>query len=190
MKRPVVGIDCDGVIVDNAPVWDRYISEGRCGAGSHAVVYDPTDWDRYAKICKECFHECLTNPNLLYVQPPRPDADYFLGVLSSAFELWLITSRPDGTESVTKDWLFLHGLKRHFAGMVWTNDKKKVCESLGAFAMLEDAAHNLEPLVGSGVHPICWNYPYNQSLPGLTRVNSWAEATKAIFTVASGLVPS
>jgi 5'(3')-deoxyribonucleotidase len=189
LKRQVVAIDCDGVIVDNIPVWDRYISEGRCGV-KHAVVYDPTDWDRYGKICKECFHECLTNPNLLYVQTPRPDAGYFLGVLSSVFDLWLVTARPKGTETVTADWLFLNGLDRHFVGMVYEGNKKEFCEKVGAIALLEDAAHNLEPLIGSGVHPICWNQPYNQKLTGLTRVNSWAEATKAIFNVASGRVPT
>lgn len=189
MKKPVVGIDCDGVLVDNALMWDRYLSEGRCGT-KHPVVYDPTDWNRYDKVCKKCFKDLLFTPELLYAVTPRPDAEPFLKILSKQFELWLITSRPESTAEATKNWLFWNGLYPYFTGTVFSTNKKEVCESMGAIAMLDDAPHTLETLVDSGVHPICWGFPYNAHLRGMTRVYNWSEATSAIIEVATGLVPA
>jgi 5'(3')-deoxyribonucleotidase len=188
--RPVVAIDCDGVLTDGPPVWDRYFAENRCGK-NHPVVYDPTDWYRYDKLCKECWTHCLTQPDILYVHNPRYDAAIFLPILARQFDLWMVTARPQVAADITNNWLSRNGLKEHFKGSVFTDDKKSVCESLKAFALVEDGPHNIESLIGSGTYPVIWDYPYNrgQQFVGVQRVTNWAEATSAILDVATGRVP-
>lgn len=190
MKRPVLAIDYDGVIVDNIPYWDRYFAQGNCGK-QHAVVYDPADWDRYPKICKTCWKAVLYNAEMTYSIPPREDAKYVIPILARSMDLWLVTSRPDSSAEWVKNLLFWHGLLDHFVGTVFTQDKKSVCESLGAFALIDDAVANLEPLIGSSVQPIVWSAPYNRipSLINKTTVCNWSEAAKAAIDLATGYRP-
>lgn len=189
VSRPILAIDYDGVIVDNIPYWDRYFSQGNCGE-SHAVVYDPTDWDRYPKLCKKCWRKVLHSPEMTYAIPPREDAKYVLPILARTMDLWLVTSRPESSSEWVKNTLFWHGVLQNFVGTVFTNDKKSVCESLGAFALVDDAVGNLEPLIGSSVLPIVWDAPYNQGLKGLWRVKDWAEVAQLTLELATGCVPA
>lgn len=194
MSKQVVAIDCDAVLTDNAAVWDRYIAENRCG-GNHPVVYDPTDWDRYQKLCPTCFKACLTDPAILYTCQVREEVYEALPILASTFDLWVVTNRPEGTFDVTRNWLSWTGISKYLVGMTYASDKRTVCESIGAIALLDDGPANILGLQGSSVHPIIYDFPYNSpSVIGFnvegTRVRDWFEATKAIFEVATGLVPT
>ena len=187
-KRPVFAIDCDGVLVDNAPYWDRYFAQRYCGT-KHPVVYNPFDWDRYAKLCETCWHYVLHSPDMLYTMPPRTDAQYVLPILAKQFDLWLVTSRPESTAEFTNKWLCWNGLSDCFVGSVFTQKKREVCESLGAVALLDDSSVTIESLEDSSVIPIAWNFPYNTHLAAPFRVSNWSEAAQVMISLAAGCVP-
>ena len=188
MKRPVLAIDYDGVLVDNIPYWDRYFSQGNCGR-KHAVVYDPTDWGRYQKICNTCWTNVLHRPEMTYAIPPREDAKYVIPLLAQSMDLWLVTSRHPSTYEATANLLFWHGLLDHFTGMEFTQNKRAVCESIGAFALIDDATVNIEALQGSSVHPIVWDAAYNSHLQMEYRVRNWQEAASTAIKLAAGYTP-
>ena len=184
MSKPVLAIDCDGVLLDTEWAWSEHYKRNLCGNNHGGTPPDDT-WERWEKLCKPCFRQVLKRQDVLYAHKPRHALDHYLGQLAERADLCVVTSRPIEVVDVTANWLFWHGLLPYFKKGVFTTSKKReVCEELGATALLDDAPHNIEQLQGSPVVPVLWDAIYNQDVKAW-RVHNWADATHFLLHVIS-----
>jgi uncharacterized HAD superfamily protein len=191
--KPIIAIDCDGVLTDNRPVWKAHFAEHRCGK-PHADEPSTTDWNCWRNLCRKCWDDVLHLPEILTAHRLRPDVRESLARLSAHARLTLITSRPLSVESTTNEWLEEKDIRRYFHSVILADDKRTVCDQIRALALIDDAPHNLIALNGSRTIPVIYDSAYNQhlfaagNLPAL-RVSSWKQAYTALMYIVAAASP-
>ena len=176
--RPVIAIDCDGVLTDNYKVWSQHFDRRLCGR-DHANMPTEFTWDCWKELCRKCWDGVLHRADVLYRHEPRPFVLGALNRLSQIADLHVVTSRPQSTEEITQNWLFWNGLLQYFSGVTIADDKRSACQELRAIALLDDAPRNLYVLEGSSTEPVIYNAPYNQEMKGI-RVFDWLDAERVL----------
>ncbi|MFC1860150.1 hypothetical protein ACFLYC_01060 [Chloroflexota bacterium] len=175
MKRLAIGIDIDGVIVDLGTAMLPLLSE----VCARPVLYqDLCSWDlgEALSIDEETMAhtwERLFNSDLLRHAPPIKGAVESISTLSK-HEIWLVTSRPMSTESLTLSWL--HDNKVSYDHIVFNRrgDKLSVGPKFNVF--VEDFLDETITIADAGIFTILFDQPWNHAskLPAnCKRVYDW-----------------
>ncbi|MFC1916618.1 hypothetical protein ACFLX1_00585 [Chloroflexota bacterium] len=182
MKRLVIGIDIDGVIVDLGSAMLPLLSE----VCARPVLYqDLCSWDlgKALNIDGETMAhtwERLFDSDLLRHAPPIRGAVEGISALSK-HEIWLVTSRPMSTESLTLSWL--HDNKVSYDHIVFNRrgDKLSVGPIFSVF--VEDFLDETITIATAGIFSILFDQPWNQAskLPAnCKRASNWGDVLQLI----------
>ena len=155
-------MDIDGVIVDLGTAMLPLLSE----VCARPVLYqDLSSWDlgKALNIDEETMAhtwEQLFDSDLLRHAPPIKDAVESISALSK-HEIWLVTSRPMSTESLTLSWL--HDNKVSYDHIVFDKrgDKLSVGPKFNVF--VEDFLDETITIAKAGIFTILFDQPWNQA---------------------------
>ena len=161
MKRLVIGIDIDGVIVDLGSAMLPLLSE----VCTRPVLYqDLCSWDlgKALNIDDETMAHMwgrLFDSDALRYAPPIKGAVEGLSALSN-HEIWLVTSRPMSIESLTLSWL--HDNKVSYDHIVFNRrgDKLSVGPKFDVF--VEDFLDETITIAKAGIFTVLFDQPWNQ----------------------------
>ena len=185
MKRLVIGIDIDGVIVDTGTVMLPLVSE----ACARPVAYqDLCSWDlgEALNIDEETMKsiwERIFNSDALRHAPPIDGAINGLSTLRK-HEIWLVTSRPITIRELTISWLHDNGA--HYDQIVFNRrgDKLTVGPSFNVF--IEDFLDEAITIAEANIFAIIFDQPWNQAseLPAnCKRAYNWDDVLQIINNV-------
>ena len=175
MKRLVIGIDIDGVIVDFGSVILPLLSE----VCARPVMYqDLCSWDlsKALNIDEEIMANTwkqILDSDLLRHAPPIKGAIEGLSVLSK-HEIWLVTSRSVSMQNLTSSWL--HDNKVSYNQLVFDRlgNKHLVGPTFDVF--VEDFIEEAYTIAEAGISTILFDQPWNKTstLPkNCKRVYEW-----------------
>ena len=162
MKRLVIGLDIDGVIVDLGTAMLPLLSE----VCARPVAYqDLCSWDlgEALSIGQETMNRTwkrLFDSDALRYAPPIDGAINGLSALSE-HEIWLVTSRPISIQDLTLTWL--HDNKVHYDQLVFNRrgDKLSVGPIFSVF--VEDFLDETIIIAEAGIFTILFDQPWNQA---------------------------
>ena len=175
MKRLVVGLDIDGVIVDLGTAMLPLLSE----VCTRPVAYqDLCAWDlgEALSISQETMTrtwEQLFESDALRYAPPIDGAINGLSTLSK-HEIWLVTSRPIITQDLTLSWLYDNGV--HYDQIVFNRRGDKLAVGPKFDVFVEDFLDEIKTIAKAGIFTILFDQPWNQTsiLPqNCKRVYDW-----------------
>ena len=182
MKRFIIGMDIDGVIVDIGTAMLPLLSE----ICSRRLEYqDLCAWDLGKvlnideKTMDRTWKRFLDSDWLRYA-PPIDGAINGLSELGE-HEIWLVTSRPVSTQDLTLSWL--QDNKVHYDQIVFgrRGDKVSIGPSFSVF--VEDFLDETIRIAEAGVFTILFDQPWNQNskLPGnCKRAYNWDTVVRLI----------
>ena len=162
MKRLVVGLDIDGVIVDLGTAMLPLFSE----VCAKPVAYqDLCAWDfgEALSISQETMTrtwEQLFESDALRYAPPIDGAINGLSTLSK-HEIWLVTSRPIITQDLTLSWLYDNGV--HYDQIVFNRRGDKLAVGPKFDVFVEDFLDETKILAEAGIFTILFDQPWNKA---------------------------
>jgi len=182
MKRHIIGVDIDGVILDLAAVILPFLSEA---CARPLVRQDLHSWDlcealnidmeTMDRVWKQLFYS-----DALRHAPPIDGAIDALSSLSN-HEIWLVTSRPSSLEDLTLTWL--RDNQVHYDQIVFSRRGNKYSAGPEFNVFIEDFLEESAIIAGAGIFTILFNQPWNQTphLPAnCTRANTWDDVLQLI----------
>jgi uncharacterized HAD superfamily protein len=182
LKRSIIGIDIDGVIVDIGNAMLPLLSE----ACARPIAYqDLCSWDLGKvldvdeEILKGTWERLLESDDLRYA-PPIKGAIEGLSALGR-HEIWLVTSRPTSTQNLTLSWL--QDNKAHYDEIVFNRRGDKVSAGPAFKAFVEDFLDEALAITNAGTFTVLFDQPWNQSsnLPAnCRRAHNWDEVVHLI----------
>ncbi len=198
MKRgEIIAVDLDDVVVETAQnVLDHYNSE--YGTDIQLDQYYSTDYERTWQTPDKdtavrrvnAYLETDEYFNLL----PVEEAIQVIRQLKEAYELHIITGRPDFVEEATRQWLERY-FPDIFKTVIFSNyydlsgekgrPKGNICVELGAKLLIDDHLVHALNASASGIDVFLFgNFPWNQAdqLPSNIRsVKDWLEIGKLLL---------
>lgn len=198
MKRPIVAIDLDDVLADNAGGFVAW-SNARWGLNLTVEDYDER-WGNMWQTGRDSeeterraieFHHSGAVGNYRHF----PEALPVLKRLAKRYELVIVTSRRGILKLETHGWLDRHfpGVFSavHFAGIYddmtlgrHAATKTELCQKIGAAYLIDDQAKHCVDAARVGIRALLFgDYAWNrsESLPdGVTRVRDWAEVERVL----------
>ena len=198
MRKLVIAVDCDDVIVPTAPATLHHYNQ-KYGTdvtlqdfySNDLSLWEAPDNDTAVRR----FNEFIESEEFFDLAPTK-EAIGALRDLAAYHELHVVTGRPDFVETSTLAWLQRH-LPDIFKTVVYTNyftmsfgvtksrSKAEVCQEIGADYLIDDHLHHAEEVAEEGINALLFgDFPWNQaeSLPPLvTRVSGWSEIRKILL---------
>lgn len=193
MSRPIIAIDIDDVLADNAAGFVAF-SNKQWGT---ALTIDDYD-EHWAKVWQTDWGETLRRRDVFIGSGVQNDyrhvdgAKSVLRQLSKRFDLYVVTARMIHTKDDTQAWIHKHypGIFTdetiHFAGL-WDNPdinthkktKADVLKQLGVKYLIDDQKKHCFGAAEQGITAVLFgDYKWNQSsgLPeGVVRCHTWEE---------------
>jgi uncharacterized HAD superfamily protein len=189
MKRLIIGLDIDGVIVDYISSVLPLLSEICSKPVAYEDVTHPA-LTRFLNISEaeaEYIWEQILGTELLQTSPPISGAVEGISALSQ-HEIWIITGRPSYLEDLTLSWLDENRVK--YDRIVFDSGKTvgDISVERNCDVFVEDQLEVASFLAGCGVFTLLFNQPWNQvpSLPhNCRRVHTWDDIVLAINGIES-----
>jgi uncharacterized HAD superfamily protein len=187
----IIGIDLDDVLADVTTGLNVYHNNKY---GTNIMLENHFDYD-LSLIWQVSKEESLKRifdylANHSHKAKPMTDSQEILQKLASKNTFKVITSRPEGVEKQTKDWIKKHfsalDIDVHFAGAYYGANRKtkaEVCKELGAEVLIEDCLKFALECSDAGIRVLLFDMPWNQmeKLPkNIHRVHSWKEIEKIL----------
>ena len=182
MKRFVIGIDIDGVIVDLGTAMLPILSE----VCAKSVAYqDLCSWDlgKALNIDEETMNhtwERLFDSDALRYAPPIDGAINGLSALRE-HEIWLVTSRPISTQGLTLSWL--HDNRIHYDQIVFDRRGDKLAVGPTFSIFVEDFLDEAVTIAKADIFTILFDQPWNQALKlpsNCKRAYNWDDVVQLI----------
>ena len=182
MKRLIIGIDIDGVIVDFGNVILPTLSK----ICARPVLYqDLCSWDlgQALNIDERTMAntwEQILDSDLLRYAPPIKGAIEGLSVLSK-HEIWLVTSRSKSMQHLTLSWLQDNEVSYDHLVFERLGKKRSVGPTFDVF--LEDFIEEAYTIAEAGIFTMLFDQPWNKTsiLPkNCQRVYDWNAILKII----------
>jgi uncharacterized HAD superfamily protein len=192
MKRLVIAVDCDDVIVNSALELLKHYHKtyGVEVPPAEAYSNDPKIWgvkdvderiERVTEYLKTAEYQSL---------PPIKAALEALLALKEQHELHLVTGRVEFLKPSTLAWI-----DKHFPGVFTsieftnfivpashkhvTRSKADIARQLAADVFIEDHPHHARIVADAGVQVLLYDWPWNRSIgegvANVTRVRDWRE---------------
>ena len=195
MKRLIIAIDCDDVIV---PTVALHLDHYNKTYGTHI---EPKDfysndlslWDvPDTATAIRRVEDYTKTPEYQHAKPFTESIDA-IRELGKYHELHLVTGRPDFLTTATTNMLTQY-FPDLFSSLEFTNffhekarSKADVCTQLNADYLIEDHLHHAQLVAACGTKVLLFgDYPWNQTdkpLPAnITRVPDWSAVTKLLTT--------
>ncbi|WP_447983942.1 5' nucleotidase, NT5C type [Nitrospira sp. Nam74] len=179
MDRPAFGIDIDGVLSDVDVMLDELAIQytGKPWPREFAAAPSSTTElipDHLLQQIFDEFHE--TRIPLLSILPGAREA---LELLQTRYRLVLVTARRATSETLTREWLFEHGIP--FDALYHLENKCEVPEALSL--AIDDHPRHIARYLEQGIRCFVMDYPRNRQLmphPQLTRVQSWPQVIEQL----------
>jgi len=182
MKRLVIGIDIDGVIVDYASAMLPVLSEV---CGRPVLVEDLRCWDLREALG-------INDEELAYIWEQTLGTDMLrhAGPIEGAIpglealsrhEVWLVTARPSSMLDLTRSWLADN--KARYDHLVVDRYGDKLSAGGGFDVFVEDYLGEARTLAEAGVLTILMDQPWNREpvLPeNCTRVKDWSSILEMV----------
>ena len=193
MKRLVIAVDCDDVLVSTAPYFvDTYNNTyGTSGTLEYAHSPDPSVWGASEEVIVERWFG-MTRTDGYKGLSPDPDEVKVLRNLAKIHELHLVTARKEEEREFTQTMLDKHldGVFTSMKFVGWEGSKGDVCQALRADVLIDDNFRHLVSARDCGVSGLLWfgDYPWQtEDLSGMptVRCRDWREVEAEIERIAS-----
>lgn len=155
MRRLVIAVDCDDVLVQTTPFFvnaynEKYgtnvvLADARDGNGaSWGGVDDEVVMDRWRRLMDTDGYKGLR---------PDPLEVILLHELAQHHELHLVTARKENEREFTQLMLdtALEGVFTSMEFVGWDGSKGEVCKRLGADVLIDDSANHLHDALAQGL---------------------------------------
>lgn len=191
MKKKVIGIDFDDVLMDFVPGFLSFVSKK---IGKTFIKEDIKNFffwgtlglskEEAVALCEE-YYQTDAHLNSLPVKRSKEALEKLAN-----FSLHVVTARPTFTEDVTRRWT-----KHHFKDSIeqfhFTNgfknnqavSKGALAKELGVSYFVDDAPHNAFDVASEGIPVFLLDAPWNQDTgyhPCIARVYNWDEIIEHI----------
>ena len=182
MKRLVIGVDIDGVIVDLGTAMLPLLSE----VCARPIEYhELSSWDlgqalSIDEVTMSWTWEQLFVSDALRYAPPIDGAIDSLSILNKN-EVWLVTSRPISTRDLTLSWL--HDNRVHYDQIVFNRRGDKLSVGPVFSVFVEDFLDETITIAKAGIFTILFDQPWNQTskLPtNCKRAYNWDDVLQLI----------
>ncbi|MFC1942850.1 hypothetical protein ACFLWU_06530 [Chloroflexota bacterium] len=162
MKRLVVGVDIDGVILDLGAAMLPLLSEV---CARPVACQDLCSWDLGEalgigqKTMERTWKRLFVSDALRYA-PPIDGAIAGLSALSE-HEVWLVTSRPISTQRLTLSWL--NDNRVHYDQIVFSRLGNKLSAGPMFNVFVEDFLDEAITIAEAGIFTVLFDQPWNQT---------------------------
>ena len=196
VKRLVIAIDCDDVLVHTTPYILQAYNEQH---GTNVTLDDTQDehlpsWQAAPEVINERW-VALTDTDGYRALGPDPEEAMILRELASEHELHLITARRKEERAFTKEML-----ERELAGVFtsmefvgWNGSKGEVCARIGADVLIDDNVHHLHDAIAHGLPAsgaiLYGEYPWNrtdEARDSFVRCLDWLSVKQTIDMLIDG----
>jgi uncharacterized HAD superfamily protein len=175
-KRPAIGFDLDGCLVD-WPAFVLSVINKRLG-----TTYKITDWRDYYGLhsfvpeAQPIISEMVKDPVSYLLSRPLKGAVRAVNTLTEYADVHFITCRPAHCEEATKSWLRANDIWEYASLIVTQGSKADIVKDMNLLAFVDDRAEfaqDVAPYVGTS---IVFDMPWNQQeAEGTLRLHGWME---------------
>lgn len=190
MSKPILAFDIDGVVIDFFGPFLDFANQklGTCLRYDECRCHDlGVAFGVSVETMKRVQREYETE-NRFKSPKTIDEAISSLWLLSTQYDISIVTSRKPDLELVTQQWFernfppasiyFSLGRNNPYAGGNSRLHKPQVCEQIGAICMFEDNEQEFQHWDSNIVEPIIFPQPWNECLveshPHISRLN-WAQ---------------
>ncbi len=189
MRRLVIAVDCDDVLVATTPFFiDAYNEKyGTNVPHAFARVDDVAVWGEEEPVVIERWRQLMETDAYKQLGPSQEEAAV-LRELAQHHELHLVTARREHERVLTQEMLDreLQGVftSMEFVGL--TGSKGEVCQRIGADVLIDDNAHHLHDSIEKGLAVngaiLFGDYPWNadSDTTNLKRCATWQDVAEYI----------
>ncbi|TAH33629.1 hypothetical protein EYC58_00685 [Candidatus Saccharibacteria bacterium] len=192
MKRLVIAIDCDDVLVSGT---EHVISSYNKTYGTqvrieHAHQSDNPEWETDRDEVFRRIHAIQQSDEYALITPDQ-ETIQVVEALAGQHDLYVVSARHRKVLGVTQTMLdrYFPGC---FKGIEHVGDERtkgEVCDQLGAQVMIDDNIKNLLSAQEAGVEKLIWygDYPwqnYDEWAEGVSRCLSWGDIKREIDELA------
>lgn len=184
MKRLIIGLDIDGVIIDYIHSILPLLCEIIGGTVRYEDIIHPalTKFLNIDDKTAAYIWEQILGTDLLQSAPPISGAIEGLEILGN-HEIWLITGRPTSLQDLTVSWLNDNGIKYDRIEFDSGKTVGKLSLERQCNVFVEDQLEVADMLANSGIFTLLFNQPWNQTpqLPEkCRRVYDWRQVVAEV----------
>jgi uncharacterized HAD superfamily protein len=188
-QRPVVGVDCDGVLASDRLLWQVLRKRYPQHIPARYEDLRGYDWPRVTPETTELCLRLSADPAFAGRLAPIPYMAAALRALSEAgYSVHVITARPECVHHATHRWLVRHGVAGYVDQIHCVEhplDKVALACTLACVAFVEDNHATAEALGATGVRSYLLDAPYNRQLTNYSlRVHDWHELLTHLLAAA------
>lgn len=194
MKRLVIAIDCDDVLVPTTPF---FVNAHNQKYGSNVTLenahLDSDDvWGVSHEVMLERFAEIMTTDEYKALGPSDEEAQ-ILKELAQQHELHLVTARKEVERVFTQEMLDrqVPGVFMSMEFVGWQGSKGEVCRRIGADVLIDDNSRHLHNAIEHGLPKngaiLFGDYAWNvadTTHEDLTHCRDWQSVKQAIERIA------
>lgn len=194
MKRLVIAVDCDDVLVRTTPF---FVEEYNARYGTQVTLAlahseDDSIWGVPHEKMLERFAEMLET-GAYRALSPSPDEIQILQELARHHELHVVTARKEGEREVTQQMLdtYLPGVFTSLDLVGWRGSKGEVCARIHADVLVDDSARHLHNAIEEGLPKsgalLFGEYPWNEESStheDLHVCRTWQDVARTIDAIA------
>lgn len=195
MRRLVIAIDCDDVVVPTTPFFIAAYNKqyGTDVKFEQAHIEGDDIWGVPHSVMLDRFAEMIESEAYRQLGPSAEEAA-ILTELSTQHELHLVTARKDSQRLVTQELLELQlpGVFSSMEFVGWTGSKGEVCQRIHADVLIDDNARHLHNAIEQGLPRggaiLFGDYPWNAtdaSHDDLTQCADWPAVKATINELAT-----
>ena len=196
MRRLVIAVDCDDVLVQTTPFFVNAYNETY---GTSVPLADARDgsspaWGGLAdEVIIERWGRLVQTEGYKNLQPDPLEA-LVLHELAKHHELHLVTARKENERQFTQEMLDreLAGVFTSMEFVGWGGSKGEVCKRIGADVLIDDSANHLYDALDQGLPAggaiLFGDYPWNSADHGhdkLVHCLDWSNVKAAVDAVAN-----
>ncbi len=196
MAKPVLAVDFDDVVASFNQSFALYHNKYFGTSVRYEEIYTYRLEDIY-QAEEAVFHGRVMDFSHHHHDTLEPLARAIdsLSKLQKRYRLEIVTSRCESIREITLGWVRKHAFglfsDAHFTNSYGTKyperrrTKLEVCTSVGAVALIDDAASHANEVAAAGIPAFLPTRPWNKDVElvkGVTRVNGWDEIVAELLS--------
>ncbi|MGH2516050.1 MAG: 5' nucleotidase, NT5C type [Ktedonobacterales bacterium] len=164
--RPVIGVDCDGVLASDRMLWQRLRERFPEHIPARYEELTTFEWPRATPETAAFCLELSADPQFAAQLAPMPRmVEALRGMADHGYEVHVITARPECVRRATRRWLRRHGVSECVAGIHCVESglaKVPLALALGCQAFVEDNYATAEAMGAASIRSYLLDAPYNR----------------------------
>ena len=166
-ERPVIGVDCDGVLASDRLLWQRLRERFPEHIPARYDDLDSFEWPRATPQTAALCLELSADPQFAAHLAPMPRMVEALHALADrGYTIHIITARPQCVRRATRNWLRRHGVLDCVADIHCVETglaKVPLALALGCRAFVEDNHATAEAMGAASIRSYLLDAPYNRA---------------------------